>query len=113
MRVITDPFTAASATVRIEFDGFDGFMFATRPNQMWPLSELRHGGGQMSLTVAVNGETVIDSDADLPDGIPNNGESDLIVRVDVAKDGTTKFDKVRPGSGMQKPSRAGYCPGLP
>jgi hypothetical protein len=63
--------------------------------------------------IAINGETVIDSDADLPDGIPNDGESDLIVRVDVAKDGTTKFDRVRPGSGMQKPSRAGYCPSLP
>ena len=64
-------------------------------------------------TVAIDGTTVIDSDADLPDGIPNDGESDLIVRIDVAKDGTTKFDKVRPGSGMQKPSRAGYCPSLP
>jgi len=64
-------------------------------------------------TIAIDGKTVIDSDADLPDGIPNDGESDLIVRIDVAKDGTTKFDKVRPGSGMQKPSRAGYCPGLP
>ena len=63
--------------------------------------------------IAINGKTVIDSDADLPDGLPNNGESDLIVRVDVAKDGTLKFDKVRPGSGMQKPSRAGYCPSLP
>ena len=64
-------------------------------------------------TIAIDGETVIDSDVDLPDGIPNEGESDLIVRIDVAKDGTKKFDKVRPGSGMQKPSRAGYCPSLP
>jgi len=63
--------------------------------------------------IAINGETVIDSDVDLPEGIPNDGESDLIVRIDVAKDGTTKFDRVRPGSGMQKPSRAGYCPSLP
>ena len=62
-------------------------------------------------TVAVNGETVIDSDVDLPDGLPNDGESDLIVRIDVAKDGTTTFDKVRPGSGMQKPAKAAYCPG--
>ena len=61
-------------------------------------------------TVAIDGTTVIDSDADLPDGIPNDGESDLIVRVDVAKDGTTKFDKVRPGSGMQKPAKTAYCP---
>jgi hypothetical protein len=64
-------------------------------------------------TLAVNGETVIDSDADLPDGIPNDGESDLIVRIDVAKDGTAKFDKVRPGSDIGKPSKAAYCPSLP
>jgi hypothetical protein len=64
-------------------------------------------------TLAINGETVIDSDADLPDGIPNNAESDLIVRVDVAKDGTTSFDKVRPGSDIGKPSKAAYCPSLP
>jgi len=61
--------------------------------------------------IAINGETVIDSDVDLPDGLPNDGESDLIVRIDVAKDGTTTFDKVRPGSGMQKPAKAAYCPG--
>jgi len=64
-------------------------------------------------TLAINGETVIDSDVDLPDGIPNDGESDLIVRVDVAKDGTLSFDKVRPGSGLQKPSKTAYCPSLP
>jgi hypothetical protein len=63
--------------------------------------------------IAIDGETVIDSDVDLPDGIPNDGESDLIVRIDVAKDGTLSFDEVRPGSGLQKPSRAGYCPSLP
>ena len=63
--------------------------------------------------IAINGETVIDSDVDLPEGIPNDGESDLIVRIDVAKDGSLSFDEVRPGSGMQKPSRAGYCPSLP
>jgi len=60
--------------------------------------------------IAINGDTVIDSDVDLPDGIPNDGESDLIVRIDVAKDGTTKFDRVRPGSGMQKPAKTAYCP---
>jgi len=61
--------------------------------------------------IAINGKTVIDSDVDLPDGLPNDGESDLIVRIDVAKDGTAKFDKVRPGSGMQKPAKTAYCPG--
>lgn len=64
-------------------------------------------------TIAVDGETVLDSDVDLPDGIPNDGESDLIVRIDVAQDGTTKFDKVRPGSDIGKPSKAAYCPSLP
>jgi hypothetical protein len=64
-------------------------------------------------TVAIDGKTVIDSDVDLPDGIPNQGESDLIVRIDVAKDGTATFDRVRPGSGLQKPSKAAYCPTLP
>lgn len=63
--------------------------------------------------IAIDGETVIDSDVDLPDGLPNDGESDLIVRIDVAKDGTLSYDRVRPGSGLQKPSRAGYCPSLP
>jgi len=64
-------------------------------------------------TLSIDGKTVIDSDVDLPDGIPNNGESDLIVRVDVAQDGTATFDRVRPGSGLQKPSKAAYCPSLP
>jgi len=56
-------------------------------------------------TLSIDGEEVINS-ADLPDGIPNNGESDLIVRVDVANDGTTSFDRVRPGSDIGKPSKA-------
>jgi len=64
-------------------------------------------------TIEVDGQVVLDSDADLPEGIPNNGESDLIVRVDVAKDGTAKFDRVRPGSDIGKPSKAAYCPSLP
>jgi hypothetical protein len=64
-------------------------------------------------TLSIDGKTVIDSDVDLPDGIPNQGDSDLIVRVDVAKDGSATFDRVRPGSGIQKPSKAAYCPSLP
>jgi hypothetical protein len=64
-------------------------------------------------TLAIDGKTVLDSDADLPDGLPNDGGSDLIVRVDIAKDGTTSFDKVRPGSDIGKPSKAAYCPSLP
>ena len=64
-------------------------------------------------TIAIDGETVLDSDIDLPDGLPNFGESDLIVRIDVAQDGSLSFDRVRPGSGIQKPSKAAYCPQLP
>lgn len=64
-------------------------------------------------TIEVDGETVLDSDADLPGGIPNDGASDLIVRIDIAKDGTAKFDRVRPGSDIGKPSKAAYCPSLP
>jgi hypothetical protein len=64
-------------------------------------------------TIAIDGKTVLDSDVDLPDGIPNQGESDLIVRIDVATDGSATFDRVRPGSGLQKPSKAAYCPSLP
>ena len=64
-------------------------------------------------TIEVDGQVVLDSDADLPEGIPNNGESDLIVRIDIATDGTASFDKVRPGSDIGKPSKAAYCPSLP
>lgn len=63
-------------------------------------------------TIAVDGETVLDS-ADLPEGLPNQGESDLIVTVTIEKDGTASFDRVRPGSGLSKPSRSAYCPSLP
>jgi hypothetical protein len=64
-------------------------------------------------TVSIDGKTVLDSDVDLPDGIPNQGESDLIVRIDIAQDGTATFDRVRPGSDIGKPSKAAYCPTLP
>jgi NAD(P)H-hydrate repair Nnr-like enzyme with NAD(P)H-hydrate epimerase domain len=64
-------------------------------------------------TVSIDGKTVIDSDVDLPDGIPNQGESDVIVRIDIANDGTVTFDRVRPGSDIGKPSKAAYCPTLP
>jgi hypothetical protein len=64
-------------------------------------------------SIAIDGETVLDTAVDLPEGLPNFGESDLIVRIDVAKDGSLSFDRVRPGSGIQKPSKAAYCPQLP
>jgi hypothetical protein len=63
--------------------------------------------------LAIDGDTVIDTAVALPDGLPNAGQSDLIVEVDVAKDGKKTFDKVQPGSGLTKPSKAAYCPSLP
>jgi hypothetical protein len=64
-------------------------------------------------TIAIDGETVLDSFEDLPEGLPNQGESDLIVAVEVDKEGAATFDRVRPGSGLSKPSKAAYCPTLP
>lgn len=64
-------------------------------------------------TIAIDGETVLDSFEDLPEGLPNQGESDLIVAVEIDKEGAASFDRVRPGSGLSKPSKAAYCPTLP
>lgn len=63
----------------------------------------------------IDGETVIDSDIDLPDGLPNaiDGGSDLIVEVKIDKEGAATFDRIRPGSGLTKPSKASYCPSMP
>lgn len=65
--------------------------------------------------VLIDGTAVIDTDIDLPDGLPNalDGYSDLIVTVTVPKEGEPTFDRIRPGSGLSKPSRSAYCPGLP
>jgi len=63
----------------------------------------------------IDGVAVIDTDFDLPDGIPNAdaGYSDLIVQVTIDREGVASFDRVRPGSGLTKPSKASYCPTLP
>ena len=63
-------------------------------------------------TVAIDGSTVIDS-AQLANGMPGNGSQDLVVRVDVAKDGTTKYDDVRVGRNISVPARTAYCATLP
>jgi hypothetical protein len=60
LRIITDPF-AVGATVRIEFDSFDGFMFANRPGASWPLSTLRNGPDNKSVTLDSEGD-LIDSE---------------------------------------------------
>lgn len=72
----------------------------------------------------VDGATVIDSFVDFADGLPNDGESDLIVEVRIEMDGTVNLISqrdvpttadvaVRPGRGMAKPSKSAFCPTLP
>lgn len=72
----------------------------------------------------IDGTVVIDSFADLPEGLPNDGETDLIMHVNVNKDGSVDLigrqdqpvsadQAVRPGRGMSKPSVSAFCPTLP
>ncbi len=65
--------------------------------------------------VLIDGTTVIDTDVDLPDGLPNaiDGYSDLIVEIAIDTEGVATFDRIRPGSGLTKPSKASYCASLP
>lgn len=62
--------------------------------------------------LAVDGTVVIDS-TQLPEGLPGAGETDLVVKVDIAKDGTVTFDSVRAGRSLSPPARSAYCPTLP
>lgn len=57
--------TPLGGGVKIEFDSFDAFVFATRPNNMWPVSDLRHGPDNMMLELDEEGD-LIDS-ANIPD----------------------------------------------
>jgi hypothetical protein len=101
---------ASDADVTVTYTGTDPAEEATQASctadiHNFPIAD--------PFTFTIGDDVVLDSDADLPDGIPNDGESDLIVRIDIAKDGTATFDKVRPGSDIGKPSKAAYCPSLP
>lgn len=62
--------------------------------------------------LAIDGTVIVDS-AQLPEGLPGAGETDLVVKVDVAKDGTATFDSVRAGRSLSPPARSAYCPTLP
>ncbi len=59
------------------------------------------------------GDTVVVDSAQLPEGVPGGGESDLVVQVKVARDGTATFDSVRPGRSISIPARSSYCATLP
>jgi hypothetical protein len=100
---------ASAADVTVSYTGAD----AADVTQKTCSADIHNFPLADPFTIAVDGKTVLDSAADLPDGIPNQGESDLIVRIDIAEDGTASFDRVRPGSDIGKPSKAAYCPTLP
>jgi hypothetical protein len=100
---------ASDADVTVTYTGTD----AEEVTQATCTADIHNFPLADPFTIAIGDEVVIDSDADLPEGIPNDGESDLIVRVDIAQDGTATFDRVRPGSDIGKPSKAAYCPTLP
>jgi hypothetical protein len=62
--------------------------------------------------IAVDGTVVVDS-ATLPDGLPGGGASDLIVKVEIDRDGVAEFDSVRAGRSISIPARSAYCATLP
>lgn len=62
--------------------------------------------------IAIDGTVLIDS-AQLPEGMPGFGESDLVVKIDIARDGTAEFDEVRIGRTISPPARSAYCATLP
>lgn len=98
---------ASASDVVVSYEGVDDITVATCSAEVLdlPLSD--------PFVVSLDGDAVLDSDRDLPDGLPNDGGSDLIVEITVPKDGAASFDRVRPGSGLSKPGKASYCPSLP
>jgi hypothetical protein len=67
MNVSVEPLGGA---VRIEFDSFDGYVFATRPNAAWPGSELRHGPDNKYVELDESGD-LVDS-GNIPDDCTAN-----------------------------------------
>ena len=98
---------ASASDVVVSYEGVDDITLPTCSAilQNFPLSD--------PFVVSLDGDAVLDSDRDLPDGLPNDGQSDLIVGITIPKDGAAKFDRLRPGSGLTKPGKASYCPSLP
>jgi hypothetical protein len=50
--------------VRVTFSDYDAFLFATRPRNGWPASQLRYGQTPMSLEINEAGDLI---DADIPE----------------------------------------------
>lgn len=63
-------------------------------------------------TVAINGTVGFDS-ATLPDGLPNRGEGDMVLKMTVNNDGTVEFDDPAPGRRISPPGTTAICPTLP
>jgi hypothetical protein len=63
-------------------------------------------------TVAINGTVSFDS-ATLPDGLPNGGEGDMVLKITINSDGTVEFDDPAPGRRISPPGTTAICPTLP
>ncbi len=59
-------------------------------------------------TISVDGKVIIDS-TQLPAGIPNQGQSDVVTQIDANKDGSVVYDSVRVGSKISPPAELGIC----
>jgi len=59
-------------------------------------------------TLSVNDKVAVDS-ATVTGGVPNNGESDVVVEVDLAADGSLTNPLIRAGSRISKPATLGIC----
>lgn len=59
-------------------------------------------------TISVDGKVVIDS-TQLPTGIPNQGQSDVVTQIDANKDGTVVFTPLQVGSKISPPAELGIC----
>jgi hypothetical protein len=57
-------------SVRIEFDSFDGYVFATRPGSAWPAGELEHGPDNKYVELDESGD-LVDS-GNLPENLMAN-----------------------------------------
>ena len=63
-------------------------------------------------TVAINGTGGFDS-ATLPEGLPNGGEGDMVLKMTINQDGTVEFDDPAPGRRISPPGTTAICPTLP
>ena len=63
-------------------------------------------------TVAINGTVGFDS-ATLPEGLPNGGVGDMVLKMTINDDGTVEFDDPAPGRRISPPGTTAICPTLP